>query len=572
MKEFNLKGAVSPSPRYWWLNEESETILDRGYLITDPKTGKKETVQEAVLRVTTRASEKLNAPHLQPLFQEMVERGWMSLSSPIWANFGAERGLNISCFGSYVDDTMLDIINKGAEVRMQTSLGGGTSGYFGNIRPLGAPISKGGKAGGPVEVLKDFESAIKHVSQSNVRRGAFASYLDIDHPDVREYLKIRDIGNEIQNLLYAVCVPDAWMQDMIKGNSEKRDLWAQVLKNRQEKGVPYIFFSDNVNNNTPEIYKKLGLVVNNSNLCSEVLLFNSVDESFVCCLSSMNLDLYDEWKGTDAVQLATWFLDANISEFVDKTKNLPHMETTHRFAKRHRALGLGVMGYHSYLQKNMIPFDSWEAKTVNTEIFSYIQKETKTASIELAEIYGPAPIFLEEGAEGITQYRNTHTMAIAPTTSSSAILGQVSAGIEPLSSNYYKAGLAKGSFIRKNKYLEKLLESKNKNTQEVWQKIMMDGGSVSKLDFLTQKEKDIFKTFKEINQAEILNQAVSRQRFIDQGQSLNVNIPPSLPLKEVNKLYVNYWQSGGKTLYYQRSQSVAKELVQEIASCSSCEA
>ena len=728
----------------------------------------------------------------------------------------------------------------------------------------------------------------------NTRRGAFAAYLDIDHPDIEEFLKIKSIGHTIQNLFYGVCIPDYWMQEMEAGDMEKREIWAKVLESRQEKGLPYLFFTDNVNRNKPEIYKKTNSKVNASNLCvspntliltkdgyniikdfedkkvevwngeewsetmvkktntnqtlykvktnsgyeldctgyhkfyiqedyskksikevraidlkkgdklikfdlpliegyldlsntyvngfysgdgcltregqriylyhekrdlinkfdlidkwtiqedskriyghtdklkdkyfvpnseytiesrlkwlagyldadgcvcdnngsqtiqiasvekeflkeiqlmlqtlgcdskitfnrnegefllpkndgsgeldyynckeinrllingnslfklsqlglkcerlrwevkkpqressqfikiesvevleglhdtycftepkrnmgmfngiltgqcSEIALPSNEDESFVCCLASMNLALYNEWKDTKAVKYAIYFLDAIMSEFIEKTKGKFGLKQAHNFAKRHRALGLGVLGYHSYLQKNNIAFS--DGMRFNNESFALIERESKKASKELGEMLGYAPIFDE--VEGIEKYRNTTTMAIAPTTSSSAILGQVSAGIEPYSSNYYKAGLSKGNFMRKNKYLQFILKEKGLDNEDTWRKIMLNGGSVQGLSELSDAEKAVFMTFKEINQRDILNQAVSRQRYIDQSQSLNINIPSDIPIKEVNKLILDFWKSGGKTLYYQRSQSVSKELITNLVSCSSCE-
>lgn len=707
MKKFNLIGKVTPSQKYWWLNEESQTVLERGYLL------KGESVEDAVVRVTTASAKRLNRPDLQPLFQTIVERGWMSLASPIWSNMGNtsnKRGLSISCFQSHYSDSMQSIIEKNAEVSAMTSFGGGTSGYFGDIRPRGAKIRNNGESNGAVAFMEIVDKTMNIISQGSFRKGAFASYLPIEHGDIEEFLQIKDIGHPIQNLFFGVTITNKWMEEMIAGDKDKRKIWAKVLESRQQKGMPYLFFTDNVNDTNPDVYKVLDKKVNASNLCvsgdtllhtidgdkqikdlvgtyqfvwngknyessyvcltgtdqklyevvvkqsgrtdsfktldctsyhkwydykgeivrtielkegdrlesfilpsgevissyihsineldglhdtfcvnepkehkamfngvltgncSEIALASTPDESFVCCLSSMNLELYDEWKDTDAVFLATMFLDGVMEEFIQEVKDEPFMESAYNFAYRNRALGLGVLGYHSYLQKSNVPFESWEARKLNVDMFKLIEQETTKASLYLAQEYGCAPVFNAPEAKDLIKYRNTHRMAVAPTTSSSSILGQVSAGIEPYSSNYFKVGLAKGNFMRRNKYLEKLLESKGKNTEDVWKKIMMDGGSVLGLDFLSKEEKEVFKTFKEINQVEILNQAVSRQRFIDQSQSLNLNIPPEVPVKDVNKMIIDFWRSGGKTLYYQRSQSVAKELVNSIVSCSSCEA
>ena len=551
--------------KYWWLNEESEQVLNRGYLL------KGETTEGAIDRVVEAACKRLFKPELKEAFKELIERGWMSLSSPIWANMGTKRGLPISCFNVHVPDSVEQITHKVGEVIMQTKIGGGTSGYFGELRGRGAAITDNGKSSGAVSFMKLFDTTMDVVSQGGVRRGAFAAYLDIDHPDIGEFLQIKDIGSPIQNLFTGVCIPDYWMQEMIDGDDDKREIWAKVLESRQQKGLPYLFFTDNVNRNKPQIYKDLNLQINASNLCSEIALPSTEKESFVCCLASMNLELYDEWKDTNAVKLAIYFLDAVMSEFIAKTEDNHFLQAAHNFAKRHRALGLGVMGWHSYLQSKGIPFEGIMSRSLTGIIFKQLEAQSKQASKELADIYGSAPIFLE-GEQHKEVFRNTTTMAIAPTTSSSAILGQVSPGIEPYSSNYFKAGLAKGNFIRKNKYLQELLKTKNQDTEEVWREIMLKGGSVQSLECLTQEEKEVFKTFKEISQYEIISQAALRQRYIDQSQSLNVNIPSEIPIKDVNKLFIEAWRQGVKTLYYQRSSSVAKEQLTNIVSCTSCEA
>lgn len=559
--ELPIQTSLQPQLRekLWWKNEESEQILNRGYLL------KGETVEGAIERVCAAAAKRLYKPELKESFIEMVERGWMSLSSPIWANMGTERGLPISCFNVHIPDSIEGITHKLGEVIMQTKIGGGTSGYFGSLRERGSAVTDNGKSSGAVSFMKLFDTAMDTISQGGVRRGAFAAYIDIDHADIEEFLKIKSIGNPIQNLFTGVCVPDYWMQEMVDGDMEKRQIWAKVLESRQQKGLPYILFSDNVNRNKPQVYKDKNMRIHASNLCSEIMLPSSEDESFICCLSSMNLELYDEWKDTEAVKLAIFFLDAVLQEFIEKTEGNHYLASANRFAKRHRALGLGVLGWHSYLQKNMIPFEGLEAKMLTTEIFKHIRDRADKATQELARIYGEPELLKEYGR------RNTTTLAIAPTTSSSAILGQTSPGIEPFSSNYYKAGLSKGNFMRKNKYLAKLLKEKGMDNEDTWRSIMLNGGSVQQLNGLTDHEKAVFKTFREISQLEIIQQASIRQKYVDQSQSLNLNIPAELPIKDVNNLIIEAWKLGVKTLYYQRSQSVSKELVTNLVSCSSCE-
>ena len=543
----------------WWLNEESEQILNRGYLL------KGESVEGAIDRITSAAAHRLYKPELQPAFKEMITKGWISFSSPIWANMGTERGLPISCFNVHVPDSIEGITHKLGEVIMQTKIGGGTSGYFGELRSRGSAVTDNGKSSGAVSFMKLFDSAMDVVSQGGVRRGAFAAYLDIDHPDAEEFLQIKDVEFPIQNLFFGICVPDYWMQEMIDGDVEKRRLWARVLESRQQKGLPYIIFTDNANRNRPQVYKDKDMLIRSSNLCSEIMLPSNEDESFICCLSSMNLELFDEWKDTKAVKLAIFFLDAVLSEFIEKTKGNYYLQSARNFAIRHRAVGLGVLGYHSYLQKNMIPFESFEATQFNARAFQHIQSEAEKATQELAHIYGEPELLKGYGR------RNATTMAIAPTTSSSAILGQVSPGIEPFSSNYYKVGLSKGNFMRKNKYLTQLLEEKGLNNEDIWRSIRLSDGSVQHLQELTQEEKNVFKTFKEISPMEIITQAAQRQQYIDQSQSLNLNIPPTMPVRDVNKVLIEAWKLGVKSLYYQRSQSVAKEMIMNFVNCSSCE-
>lgn len=546
--------------KLWWKNEESEQILNRGYLL------KGETVEGAIERICSAAAQRLYKPELKEAFKEMVERGWMSLSSPVWANMGTERGLPISCFNVHVPDYIEGITHKLGEVIMQTKLGGGTSAYFGALRERGSAVTDNGKSSGAVSFMRLFDTAMDTISQGGVRRGAFAAYMDIDHGDIDEFLSIKDIGHPIQNLFYGVCVPDYWMQDMIDGDMKKRQTWAKVLESRQQKGLPYIFFTDNVNRNKPQVYKDLNLTIHASNLCSEIMLPSTEEESFICCLSSMNLELYDEWKDTNAIKLAIFFLDAVLQEFIAKSEDNHYLKAANTFAKRHRALGLGVLGWHSYLQKNMIPFEGMRAKQLTASIFSDIQEKAMKASKDLAWIYGEPELLKGYGK------RNTTLLAIAPTTSSSAILGQTSPGIEPFSSNYYKAGLSKGNFMRKNKYLKELLVQRGIDNEDTWRSIMLNHGSVQHLKELSAEEKEVFKTFKEISQLEIIQQASIRQKYVDQSQSLNLNIPADLPVKDVNKLLIEAWKLGIKTLYYQRSQSVSKEMVTNLVSCKSCEA
>lgn len=545
--------------RIYWLNKDSRKFLERGYLLED------ETPEQRIRDIAEHAEKILGIEGYADKFESYMHRGFYSLSSPVWSNFGRERGLPISCFGSYVPDTMSGILEKTAEVGIMTAQGGGTSGYFGDVRGRGASISTGGQSTGAVHFMELYDKLMNVVSQGNVRRGSFAAYLPVDHPDIEEFLKIKSEGNDIQDMSIGVTVSDKWMKSMLDGDKQKRTIWGLVVKKRFETGYPYVFFEDNVNNQAPKVYKDKGAKIYASNLCSEIMLPSNPAESFVCCLSSLNLLKWDKMVDTDAVETLVYFLDAVISEFVDKTEGMQFMQAPRRFALNHRALGVGVLGWHSYLQKNMIAFESMEAKMVNGSIWSTIRERADKASVELADLFGEAPIL-----EGYGR-RNTTTLAVAPTTSSSFILGQVSPSIEPLNSNYFVKDLAKGKFTFKNPQLRKLLTRKKQNTDDVWRSILVHGGSVQHLDFLDQEEKDVYKTFGEISQKEIIIQASIRQKYIDQGQSLNIMIPPMTKPKEVNELMIFAWEQGIKSLYYQRSANPAQELARSILNCSTCE-
>jgi len=543
----------------YWLNNDSRKFLARGYLLEN------ETAEQRIRDIAEKAEYYLNLPGFADKFEGYMHKGFYSLASPIWANFGRKRGLPISCFGSYVDDDMDAILYKMAEVGAMSKSGGGTSGYFGAIRPRGALIGSGGESTGVHHQLTVFESLTDYISQGNVRRGSFAAYLPIDHKDIEEFLKIRSEGDTIQNLSIGVCVTDKWFKQMVDGDKEKRRIWGLVIKKRFESGYPYIFFTDNANKQVPKVYKDKGLKIHHSNLCTEIMLSNGVDESFVCDLSSLNFEKWDEWKETDAVETLVYFLDSVMTEFINKTEGMKFMEHPRNFAINQRALGIGSLGWHTYLQSKMIAFESMEAKLLNTQIWKFVRTKADLASEQLAKEYGEPPLL-----KGYNR-RNVTTLAVAPTTSSSFILGQASPSIEPLNSNYFTKDLAKGKFTYKNPYLEKLLESKNKNTDAVWKSILVKGGSVQHLEFLSSVEKDVFKTFGEISQKEIVIQAAARQKYIDQGQSLNLMIPPNTKPKDVNDLLIFAWENGIKSLYYQRSANPAQELARSILTCYSCE-
>ncbi len=548
---------------WYWLNDNSRAFLARGYLAPG------QSAEERVRVIAETAEKMLKKPGFADKLVDYTSRGWVSFSSPVWSNFGAGRGLPISCFGSYIDDDMANIMYTNAEVGMMSKYGGGTSAYFGALRPRGAAISDLGSSNGPVTFMQLFNTLVNVVSQGSVRRGNLAAYLPIEHPDILEFLDIATEGNPIQGLTHSVTVTDAWLKEMVDGDEEKRAIWARVIQRRGEMGFPYIVFIDNANNQTVDVYKDKGLKIVASNLCSEIMLPSNRDWSFVCCLSSINVLFYDDWKDTDLVETMTYFLDAVMQEFIDKLEVLrdhaepekrqafQFMERAYRFALENRALGLGVLGWHSLLQSKTLPFESEEAAKLNTELFAIIGERAKAASVAMGKEYGEPAVLKGYGR------RNTTTIAIAPTTSSAFILGQVSQGIEPVWSNCYIKDVAKLKVTIKNPFLVELLTEKGKDTKEVWDSIRDNDGSVQHLDFLTDEEKAVFRTFAEIDQNAVIDQAAARQPFIDQGQSLNVMVPPSVSAKDINSLYMRAWKGGVKALYYQHSMNAAQEMVRK---------
>lgn len=558
--------------KFYWLNEHSRLTLERGYL------SEGETPEGRIRDIADKAQDLLGIEGFSDKFYDYMSRGFYSLSSPVWSNFGKSRGFSISCFGSNIEDNVASLLDAAGEVGMMSKHGGGTSGYFGKVRPRGAAITDNGESSGAVHFMKLFEQMTDTISQGSTRRGRFTPYLPIDHGDIHEFLEIGTEGNPIQDMTYAVTVKDDWMDAMINGDEEKREVWAKVLTRRTQLGYPYIFFTDNANDGTVDVYKDKGLRINHSNLCSEIMLPNNEEWSFVCNLSSMNLERYDEWKDTDAVETMVYFLDAVMSEFISDLERMrdsdvlqdresfKHMEKAYNFAKANRALGLGALGWHSYLQSKLIPFESVEADKINAEIFSTIQKRSYKASEELAELFGEPEILKGYGR------RNTTTCAVAPTTSSSFILGQVSKSIEPFMSNYFVVDTAKVKKTMINEHLLNLLETKGKNTEDVIEDIRNNDGSVQHLDFLTEREKEVFKTYGELNQYNILEQAATRQQFIDQGQSLNLMVNPSqITAEELNELHLFAWVNEIKSLYYQHGTNASQQFNLSKL-CINCEA
>ena len=575
VKKFKSNSKQGTGPKqaesFKWLTEHSRNFLAAGYV---PEGVRAET---RIREIANRAEEILGVKGFGDKFYNYMEKGFFSLSSPVWSNFGKKRGLPISCFGSNISDDMGNILYTQSEVGMMSKLGGGTSGYFGNLRARGASVKNNGEASGSVHIMQLFETMVDVVSQGSVRRGRFSPYLPVEHNDISEFLDIGTEGNPIQELTHGVSVTDKWLREMIDGDVEKRKIWAKVLQRRGEIGYPYIFFKDNANNGAPEVYKENNYSVNASNLCTEIMLPSNERWSFVCCLSSLNVLHYDEWKDTDAVETMIFFLDAVITEFVEKLdvyressqlddqQTFLFMKRAYDFAKEHRALGLGVLGWHSFLQSKMLPFNSEEAYSLNSEVFRFIKERSYDASKTLAKMFSEPKVLKGVGR------RNTTLNAIAPTTSSAFILGQVSQGVEPIWSNIYVKDIAKTKATIKNPFLLNLLEKKEKNNTEIWNSIRDKDGSVQHLDFLSELEKDVFKTYAEIDQMDIIYQAANRQNHIDQGQSINLMIHPDMSTKEINKIYITAWELGLKSLYYQHSMNAAQQFKQK-KECASCEA
>ena len=562
------KAAPKIDGGFEWLNDESRQFLKAGYLLSH------ESAEERIWEIAQTAEKILGKDGFANKFYNYMSEGFYSLASPVWSNFGKERGLPISCFGSHIGDDIGNILYTQSEVGMMSKLGGGTSGYFGKVRHRGAPIKNNGEASGAVHIMRLFESMVDVVSQGSVRRGRFSPYLPIDHPDISEFLEIGSEGNPIQELTHGVTVTDKWMQEMIDGDYEKRSIWAKVLQSRGEMGYPYIFFSDNANNNSVEVYKDHPIYA--SNLCTEIMLPSNDEWSFVCVLSSINLLKYDLWKDTDAVETLVMFLDAVITEFIDKLESYRDssavedqqtflfMKRAYNFAKENRALGMGVLGWHSLLQSKKLAFNSQEAYNLNSELFKNIKTKSYKASEELAKDFGEPKVLKGSGR------RNATLNAVAPTTSSAFILGQVSQGIEPIWSNIYVKDIAKIKTTVKNKFLVALLQEKGMDKPEIWSDILKHDGSVQHLEFLTEEEKNVFKTYPEIDQMDIIYQAANRQVHIDQGQSVNIIVHPDMPTKEVNKIHINAWKLGLKSLYYQHSMNAAQKFKQK-KECVRCE-
>ena len=548
----------------WGDTEVYKKTIAGGYLLGS------ESPKDAYERVCNTVAKRLDKPELAKTFYEYIWNGWLCLASPVLSNTGTDRGLPISCFGIDVADSIIDIGEKNLEMMLLAKHGGGVGIGINQIRPAGAEIKGNGTSDGVVPFCKIYDSTILATNQGSVRRGAASVNINIEHPDFEEWLEIRepkgDVNRQSLNLHQCAVVGDKFMRRLEQGDADARKRWGKLLQKRKATGEPYVLFKGNTNKNNPAAYKQNALKVHMTNICSEITLHTDENHSFICCLSSLNLAKYDEWKNTNIIHDSIWFLDGVLEEFIQKAKYRKGFENSVRSAEKGRALGLGVLGWHTYLQERGLPFEGLLAQYETRKIFSQIKIESERASMALAEAYGE-PLWCVG-----TGFRNTHLRAIAPTVSNSKLSGNVSPGIEPWAANIFTEQSAKGTFIRKNPTLERVLEKNKVNNKEIWEKILADGGSVQGLKELDNDTKEVFKTFKEINQLELVRQAGIRQQYIDQSVSLNLAFPSEATPKWINKVHMDAWHKGIKTLYYMRTESVlrgdiAKNAMEDCVAC-----
>ena len=558
----------------WASSDVYKKTIQGGYLYNG------ETPKEAYRRVARTVARRLQKPEMEETFFDYIWKGWLCLASPVLSNTGTERGLPISCFGIDVADSILDIGNKNLEMMLLAKHGGGVGVGINQIRPAGAKITGNGTSDGTVPFCKIYDSSILATNQGAVRRGAASVNLNIDHADWEDWLEIRepkgDINRQSLNLHQCTVIGDKFMRKLRDGDKVARRKWGKLLQKRKATGEPYIMYKGNVNKNNPSAYKDNALKVFMTNICSEIVLHTDENHSFVCCLSSLNLAKYHEWKDSNLIYDSIWFLDGVLEEFIQKAKNRRGFENAVRSAEKGRALGLGVLGWHTYLQQKGLPFEGLLAQYETRRIFSQIKIESERASMALAETFGEPLWCVGSG------FRNTHLRAIAPTVSNSKLAGNISPGIEPWAANVFTDQSAKGTFIRKNPTLVNVLEKHKLNTDKIWNQILKDGGSIQgikQLEKITLGDhdipiKEVFKTFKEINQLELVNQAGIRQQYIDQAVSLNLAFPAQADPKWINKVHLEAWKKGIKTLYYMRTESVLRGDIAEQAmseDCMSCD-
>lgn len=553
-----------------WYNEISQLFMSRGYF----NPGKNIDSALSDIAEHSRAVLGLGQDYKNKL-ESYLRKGIYIIPTPVWKNFNSySKESPISCFGVYVDDTVESIVLKSAEVAMQNKIGGGTSGTFQAVRGRGSMIGDNlGKSNGSVSMMEIYQTMSKIISQPN-RRGHFSATQSIEHPDFDEFIGSMRDEHPLQSISIGVSIPDSFMEKLLAGDEVAMGKIQKLVKAKYETGYPYIFFEDTVNRNKPEIYHLKNKVIHHSNMCQEIALPNSPEETFVCCLLGMNLELFDYWRDSDAVEIGIYFMDSMLEDYLNKMElkrleNEDHYNVLYKpsveFVKNHRALGMGASGLHGYLKSKMIPFYSLQGRLNSTLMQKVIQEQSHKASEKMAREFGRALIF-----EGTNIWlRHTTTTAIAPNTSSSFVVAQQPQSIEPSTSNYFVKDVVNIKIEIRDKYLKPVLEKYGKDVEEVWMSILRNSGSVQHLDFLTEEEKDVFLTFAEIPQDWILEMAADRQKYIDQSQSLNLMIGQGVEPEEVVYLIMKAWKLGVKTLYYQLNVSQAQEFTKS-RECVSC--
>ena len=575
------------------LDEFSLRTLEERYMVGDEKSP-----QEAFARAAEAFAD--DEAHAQRLY-DYVSKQWFMFATPLLSNGGTRRGLPISCFLNYVDDSREGITEHYTENAYLSSFGGGIGGSWSSIRAQGTKTSKGSESTGVIPFMKVVDAEMLAFSQGVTRRGSYASYLHMSHPEIEEFLDIRkptggDINRKCTNLHHGVVIPDAFMEIIYRATKEldfddswelidphshqvkkvvsARTLWVKLLQNRMETGEPYLMFEDAVQEALPDFQKRKGLRVNHSNLCSEITLATDEERTAVCCLSSVNLEHFDEWSKVPAfIPDLVRMLDNVLTVFI---KDAPDSLEKAKFsAMRERSIGLGAMGFHAYLQKNKLSFEGMYATAMNMKVFKHIKDDAVKTTHKLAVERGACP------DDDSCEVRNAHLLAIAPNASSSIICGNTSPSIEPFRANAYTQKTKSGSHLHKNKYLEQLLEDKGANTDNVWKEIVANKGSVQHLDLLTDHEKEVFKTAVEINQAWIIEHASMRQEFICQSQSVNLFFPPDVNKGDLHNVHMLAWAKNLKTLYYLRSEAISRadnvssqvkrEIIFEQEDCLACE-
>jgi len=546
-----------------WMTAESLSTLSQGYLLQD------ETPRQMYERVSNSAAKQLGKPELAEVFFNLFWDNKLCGASPILSNMGTDKGLPISCNSIHPGDSISSIFEKNTELAILTKNGAGVGIYIGDLRGRGSNIKGNGTSEGVVPWSKLYDQTSAVVSQGSTRRGASALYLPVEHVDIEEFLNIRrptqEENRRCRNTHIAVSISDSFMEACKKPGKE-RELLKKIYKERMETGEPYLFFKDNVNKANPECYKANNLQVTTSNICSEITLYTDPQHSFVCCLSSLNLANWDNITDHD-IRYSIWFLDAVLSEYIEKASKIPGMEAAVRSAIKGRAVGLGVLGWHSLLQGENTAFGSFRAKLLNRAIFKRIREQAEIATQELAKEYGEP-----EWCKGFGR-RNSHLIAIAPTVSNSVISGAVSQGIEPIAANAFAKKTAKGVFISYNKHLKVLLSSIGKDTPEVWTDIATKGGSVQHLDFLSLEQREVYLTAYEMNQLRLVELAADRQQYIDQAQSLNLFFTQDVNAKYFHEVHWTAWERGIKSLYYCKTTTLIKGDIasKEDPLCKACE-